>query len=143
MLRSVGVKASEFFETRTAFAFDNPAILAFGLADAKGDAGRTADALVTMARQGSLIGLLEGYAAHLHAEVDTEMVRAAIFDDPEYKGIATICHEDMWACVLRFQSHAASAPDATLWDKPEFRPLIGEMPRPMRQPYRPYSMLHV
>ena len=80
MLTRIGVKASEFFETRTAFAFENPAILAFGLADVKGDAGRTADELVTMARQGPLIGLLEGYANNLHAEVGTEMVRAAIFE---------------------------------------------------------------
>jgi hypothetical protein len=128
MLTRIGVKASEFFETRTAFAFENPAILAFGLADVKGDAGRTADELVTMARQGSLIGLLEGYANNLHAEVGTEMVRAAIFDDPEYKGIATICHDDMWSLVVKFKAYAATDPNATLWDKPEYRPLIGERP---------------
>eukprot|EP00966_Prymnesium_polylepis_P278363 6431659-Prymnesium_polylepis.1 len=34
----------------------------------------------------------------------------------------------MWSLVVKFKAYAATDPNATLWDKPEYRPLIGERP---------------
>ena len=116
MLQSVGRVALGFFTTRTAFAFENPAILALGLADVKrGHAGRTASALLEMAIQDeSKIGILEALAKHLHDEVDTKMVQKAVFD-PEYDGICTFLHDDKWAILKNF---AKCAPPPTLRPTP-------------------------
>ena len=64
--------AGKYLKTRTAFLFDNPAILALGMLDTKGHAVRSATAFVGMKKQDNKIGLYQSLADHLHAEVDAQ-----------------------------------------------------------------------
>jgi hypothetical protein len=70
--RRIAVAAGNYLKTRTAFLFENPAILALGMLDTKGHAVQSATALVNMKKQENIIGLYQGLADHLHAEVDAQ-----------------------------------------------------------------------
>ena len=84
---------------------------------------RTAQALVSMAKQTNLIGILRKMRRHLHSDVEIGDVHRAVFKDADYAasgGICCIFHEENWSLVLKF---AKMSEDKVLADVPVLAPL--------------------
>ena len=118
----VAEAASADFSKRTKYLFESPAHLACGLADAKGHGVRTARALIVMARQHNLIGILRGMRLHMHSGVKIGDVRSALVDDDYIAsgGICNVFNEYYWPLVHKF---AAMSDDKVLANVASLAPL--------------------
>lgn len=128
IVNRIGKTAHDYLTTRTEFLFGNPALLAIGLADTKGHARCTARALVAMAQQENLIGLLTAVQKYLHDGIETPMLQDKIVNDEEYTGVLRPLFR-RFQTVRRIATDDRIPEDVRLIDLPFARPLLDDVVR--------------